>query len=197
MDTSFWSDLCQWFKAVIRHWITSVGGPLVAFLQICYGIWRRDWPPTFTWALLTMCFLFATFLAWRDERRKTITSDRRQILNAAVDLLQQTTHHVGLTFVRSFDAIGALIQLADRFQTEEDVEWVARELDDEYGDPFELLGDVLEGAPAFKGKRLKFLQDARVADPPIHSHSEALRYVQSRWAEKNGLVVKDIEPFAR
>jgi hypothetical protein len=192
MYTSVWSDLCQWFKAIIRHWIASLGGALVAVLQICYGIWRGNWPPGYGWALVTLCFLFATFLAWRDERRKTIASDRRQILNEAVDLLRRQVNSPFAPF-RSFDAIGALIQLSHRFQTEQEVEWVARELGDEYGgDPFVLLGDVLE-APAFKGKRLTFLQDARVVDPPIHFHTQAVHYVESRWAEKNGLVVKQMK----
>jgi len=123
-----------------------------------------------------------------------MASNRRQILNAVVDLLQQRPDNVPLAFFRPLDPIGALIQLSVRFQTEEDVEWVAQELDDEYGDPFVLLGDVLE-APAFKGKRLKFLQDARVVDRPIHFDTQAVHYVESKWAEKNGLVVKDMKPL--
>jgi hypothetical protein len=41
--------------------------------------------------------------------------------------------------------------------------------------------------PGFDGKRLKFLQDARVAQNPISSPRDAVGYVRDEWASKNGL----------
>jgi len=84
MKTSNWTDLGEWLKALTRHWIARIGGPLVAAFQILYGIWRRDWPPALGWAILAGCFVWATFLTWRDEHRKTIGKERRCILNEYV-----------------------------------------------------------------------------------------------------------------
>jgi hypothetical protein len=69
------------------------------------------------------------------------------------------------------------------------VVWVCKQLD-EHGhvDPFDILGAMFE--PGLDGKRLKFLQDARVTTPPIRSMGEALRYV-NLWAPQNGLRRKD------
>ena len=131
-------------------------------------------------------FVCATFLAWRDEHRKTIGKERRSILNTVVALLRPKTTVVG---VETPDEIRALIAVSDEFGSEEDVVWVCKQLD-EHGhvDPFGILGAMFE--PGLDGKRLKFLQDARVTTPPIRSMGEALRYV-NLWAPKNGLRRKD------
>jgi hypothetical protein len=101
---SVWSDLYPWFKAIIHHWVTSAGCALVAVFQICYGIWRHDWPPGLSWAILAACFVWATFLAWRDEHRKTIDKERRSILNKIVELREG---------VIKPDPLGALIKVSD------------------------------------------------------------------------------------
>jgi putative effector of murein hydrolase len=45
----FGSDLYQWFKAIIHHWVAIAGGALVAVVfQIWSGIWRHDWLPVLT-----------------------------------------------------------------------------------------------------------------------------------------------------
>jgi hypothetical protein len=50
--------------------------------------------------------------------------------------------------------------MSDEFGSEEDVEWVCRQLDEHgYSDPFGILHGCLN---LFDGKRLKFLRDARV-----------------------------------
>jgi hypothetical protein len=71
--------------------------------------------------ILAACFIWATFLAWRDEHRKTIGKNRRSILNRVVDLLRPEVTIVG---VRQPDEIYALIQVSEDFGSEEDVEWV-------------------------------------------------------------------------
>jgi len=195
MEPSIWSDLRQWFRAIIHHWVATLGCALVAAFQVSYGIWSRDWPPALSWALLVICFLAATFLAWRDEHRKTIGKDNRLILNEAVDLLKQTVGSGSATGFRSekvYDPIGALIELSDRFGNEQGVEFVCQQLEEhDYGDPFGILSLMFE-PPSFDGKRLKFLRDARLAEPPIKSVSDALHYIHSVWADKNGLIRKDL-----
>jgi hypothetical protein len=175
---SLWSDVREWLKAIIHHWVASAGCALVAVFQICYGIWHRDWPPALSWAILAACFVWATFLAWRDEHRKTIGKERRSILNKVVEL------RAG----KRPDLLAALINVSDEFGSEEDVEWVCQELDEQgHGDPFRIIGAAFK--PGFDGKRLKFLLDARVAQ--IRHLGEAIEYVHNTWASKNGLTRKD------
>jgi hypothetical protein len=184
MKTSNWADLGQWFRALTRHWIARIGGPLVAAFQILYGIWRRDWPPALGWAILAGCFVWAAFLAWRDEHRKTIGKARRAILNEYVDVMQNAERG---WFV---DPVTTLIKLSDRFGSEEDVEWVCEQLDQHgHSDPFKVIAWGFE-VGAFDGKRLKFLWDARVAEPEITSVSDALSFLE-RWAPRNGLTPKN------
>jgi hypothetical protein len=84
------------------------------------------------------------------------------------------------------DNIVAIIELSDEFGSEEDVERVCQQLDEHgHGDPFGILHEMFE--PGFDGKRLKFLQDARVAQYPITELSDAVNYVKYEWGSKNGL----------
>jgi len=180
LKTSNWSEFGQWLKALTSHWIARIGAPLIAAFQILYGIWRRDWPPALGWAILAGCFIWATFLAWRDEHRKTIGKHRRTILNEYVDILQ----NAGPRFF--VDPVATLIKLSDRFGSEEDVEWVCEQLDQHgHSDPFKIIDWGFKDG-AFDGKRLKFLWDARVAEPEITSVGDALNFIE-RWGPGNGL----------
>jgi hypothetical protein len=180
MHTSLWPDLRQWLQSIIHHWIASAGCALVAVFQICYGILRRDWPPALSWAILALCFIWATFLAWRDEHRKTLGKNRRSILQKAVEIMNsRNVEHI----------VVALIELSDEFGSEEDVEWVCQQLKERgHGDPFSIL-EMFE--PGFDGKRLKFLQDARVAQNPISSPSDVVNF-RDEWASKNGLTQRKL-----
>lgn len=177
METWLLSDFWKWLKAIMTHWIARIGGPLVAAFQIFYGIWRRDWPPALGWAILAGCFVWATFLAWRDEHRKTIGRERRLILNKVIDLISES----------GTDVLGALIRVSDEFGSDEEVAWVCQQLD-EHGhyDPFGVIPVTAVFEPGFDGKRLKFLEDARVAG--INRLEEAIDYLHSGWASKNGLI---------
>jgi hypothetical protein len=178
METSLRSDLWQWFKAIVRHWIAIAGGAVAAVISLLVSIWGGDWLRLLSLAILAASLASATFLAWRDEYRKTIGKERRRILEEAVQLLNDKPEEV--------DSLGAVIRLSEKFGREEDVEWVCQQLD-EHGhlDPFGVLGESFE--PGFNGKRLKFLQDARVAPSPIYSISDAMNYVAFTWGPKNGL----------
>jgi len=93
--------------------------------------------------------------------------------------------------VRKLDEICALIAVSEEFGSEEDVEWVCQQLDEQgHVDPFAILGGGGVFKPGFDGKRLKFLQDARVAQ--ISSMTKAIEYVHSTWASKNGLTRNDL-----
>jgi hypothetical protein len=183
MKTSLWSDLWQWFKAIIRHWIAVAGGAGAGVISLIATIWGSDWLRLLGLAILAVSLASATFLAWRDEYRKTIGKNRRSILQKVVEIVNSPQRNV--------DHIVAVIELSDEFGSEEDVEWVCRQLD-EHGhvDPFGILHEMFE--PGFDGKRLKFLQDACVAQYPISSLSDAVNYVQYEWASKNGLTSKPI-----
>jgi hypothetical protein len=183
MKTSLWSDLWQWLKAIIRHWIAIAGGAAVAVIFLIASIWVGGyWMRILSLVTLFGSLICAIFLAWRDEFRKTIGTDRRWILEKAVELLNSGT---------GVDALGALIRLSDNFQNEEAVEWVCQQLDaNGHLDPFGVLGETF--SPGFDGKRLKFLQDARLAPGPICSISEAVSYVGYTWGSQNGLTARDI-----
>jgi len=184
VETSLLSDLLRWFKAIIRHWIAIAGGTAVAVIFLIASIWGGgNWLRVLSLVTLFGSFVCATFLAWRDEYRKTLGKDRRRLLEEAVDLLNNKPE--------GLDSLGAVIRLSDKFRSEEDVEWVCQQLDErDHLNPFGVLGASFE--PGFDGKRLKFLQDARVAPGPIRSISEAMSYVQFTWAAKNGLTERKL-----
>ncbi len=172
METSVWSDLWQWFRAIVRHWIAVAGGAAVAVIFLVASIWGGgNWLRVLSLVTLFGSFICATFLAWRDEHRKTIGKERRLILQKAVEIMNSSLRNETLT---------AIIELSDEFGSEEDVEWVCKQLDKHgHGDPFGILQDTFE--LGFDGKRLKFLQDARVAQHPITLLSDAVNYVKYEW----------------
>jgi hypothetical protein len=159
---------------------------LFTVFQLCYFIWRGDWLPVLSWGILAVSFVGASFATWRDEYRKTIGKERRSILNRVVDLLDPK---VTVRGEQRPDEICALIAASHEFGSEEDVVWICKQLNDHgHVDPFGILGGMFE--PGFDGKRLKFLQDARVHSTPIGSMSDALHYAHY-WASSNGLTRKD------
>jgi hypothetical protein len=185
METSLRSDLCEWSKAIIHNWIAIAGGAVVAVIFVIASIWVGGyWLRILSLVTLLGSLVCATFLAWRDEHRKTIGKEWRSILNKVVEL----TAGIGIT---TADPIVGLIKYSDEFGSEEGVEWVCRQLDEQgHGDPFAIIGGGAVFKPGFDGKRLKFLQDARVAR--ISSMTKAIDYVHSTWASKNGLTRSDL-----
>ncbi len=63
-------ELRGWFKAVLVWWFKSVGGSVVAVFQILYALKYKEAPPMISWWLLGVCFIAASFLAWRDKNKK-------------------------------------------------------------------------------------------------------------------------------
>ena len=183
MEATLRSDFWKWLKALVRQFVAIAGCALFAVFQICYAIWRRDWLPVLSWGILAVSFVAAKFATWRDEYRKTIGKHRRRILEEVVQLVNDKPEEV--------DSLGAVIRLSDNFRSEEDVEWVCQQLDESgHIDPFGVLGASFE--QGFDGKRLKCLQDARVVPGQIYSISNAMTYVASTWAQKNGLTVRKL-----
>jgi hypothetical protein len=176
-----WPDLRQWFKAIFRHWKSLAGGSGASVILLIASIWAGGyWLAVLGLVTLFVSFFPATFLAWRDEHRKTIGKERRLILNKVVELSSS-----GNT-----DILGALIKVSDEFGSEEDVEWVCQQLDDQDDyDPFLVICEAAGFEPGFDGKRLKFLQDARVAR--IGSLDQAIQYSLSTWFSKNGFTTPD------
>ena len=182
MHTSLWPDLSQWFRAIVRHWIAVAGGAAVAVIFLIASIWGGgNWLRVLSLVTLFGSFICATFLAWRDEHRKTVGKERRSILQKAVEIMNRPFK----------DNIVAIIELSDEFGSEGDVEWVCQQLDEHgHGDPFGALHEMFE--PGFDGKRLKFLQDARVTQYPITELSDVLSYVMDEWGSKNGVTARKL-----
>ena len=182
-DVKTWlqSDIWTWLKALVRNWVAIAGCALFAVFQICYAIWRRDWLPVLSWGISCCLVCRGNVCDFADRTPKTIGKQRRRILEKVVQLVRDHPEEV--------DTLGAVARLSDNFRSEEDVEWVCQQLD-EYGhsDPFVVLDESFE--PGFAGKRLKFLQDARVAPGQVYSIRDAMRYVAFTWASKNGLTAR-------
>jgi hypothetical protein len=82
--------------------------------------------------------------------------------------------------------MGAFIKHSSDFEDERAVVRVCQELAKQHQDPFARL--LLEySESSLKGKRLKFIRDARVADRQIVNDEDAANYAYSVWADKNGL----------
>ena len=86
------------------------------------------------------------------------------------------------------DPIGALIECANDFQSEEEVVRVSKELErhPEHNDPFLPL-ELQYGNGSFSGKRLKFIMGASMSRRRIETESEALTFLGASWARENGL----------
>jgi hypothetical protein len=187
METSLCSDLWQWVKAIFHHWKSVAGGSGAGVTLLIASIWAGGyWLRILGLVTLFGSFVWATFLAWRDEYRKTLGKKRRRLLEEAVQLINNNLHLIDM-----FDSLGAVIRLSDKFQSEEDVEWVCQQLDERgHINPFGVLAETFE--PGFDGKRLKFLQDARVAPGGISTIDEAMSYVGRTWASENGLSPRNL-----
>ena len=64
-----------WVKAIFHHWIAVAGGAAVAVIFLVASIWNGDVWLRFMGTLFGS-FVWATFLAWRDEYRKTVGKKR-------------------------------------------------------------------------------------------------------------------------
>jgi hypothetical protein len=180
----WFSDFVWFLYSVVRRWINLIGCAAFAFAQIFYPriTGGRQFPVS-SWWLLGACLLFACFQAWREEHAKVRSRDTRAILTDIVDLIQRGKAYGEIRY----DWMGALIKHSSDFEDERAVVWVCRELAKQHRDPFaRLLLKYSESS--LKGKRLKFIRDARVADRQIINDEDAVNYAYSVWADKNGLV---------
>ncbi|MEY2508423.1 MAG: hypothetical protein QOH01_2752 [Verrucomicrobiota bacterium] len=145
-----------------------------------------------TWAMVGI--IAAAFFAWRDEHRKVKCKSRRAILTKVVDAAPYITVYEGIipgNITTILETIGALIAVCDELGDESDVEWICQQLSElkqpDMADPFALY-ECFYGAGAFKGKRLKFLRDARVSSGTfIKNDIDAIGYIRTFWGAKNGL----------
>jgi hypothetical protein len=108
-----------------------------------------------------------------------IAKTRRATLSKVRDLVFSTKDKSDSA---RFDPIGALVKYSDEFETEQDVEWVANELEKRgFGNPFQ----ELEGTSQFalRGQWLQFLQEARLGIDEIKSAQAALAFAESKWSD--------------
>lgn len=153
-----WTQFRIWLRQLFSHWIASAGCATIAVLQLVYGLWHRDWPPIFSWVLLSACFIWASFLTWRDEHGVISNDSRRRTLYKVRDLISESKHKAS----EKYDSIGALIKFSDELHAEEDTIWVCEQLKAGGHDhPFAVL--ELTSNNALRGRWLNFLQEARAS----------------------------------
>jgi hypothetical protein len=143
METSLRSDPRQWGNAIIGHWKSIAGGSGAGVMFLIASLWVGGyWLRILGFVTLLVSFVYATFLVWRDEHRKTIGKQRRSILNNVVDLPEPKIMVLGETRP---DEICGLIAMSDQFGSEEDVVWVCNQLNDHgHVDPFGILGAMFK-----------------------------------------------------
>jgi hypothetical protein len=117
----------------------------------------------------------------------------RQILTWIADNEKLTRYENGIKIDETgMETIEALVKSSDDFQDESAVEEVCKELSKSRRDPF-VNFELVYGDGSFKGKRLKFLQDARV-HAHIETNADALEYIHRTWGQDNGLPSKPYSP---
>lgn len=186
-------DFVCWVGAVFKHWIQLAGGALFAAIQLCCSLVGKELPVSLWW-VAALFVAWAMFLAWREEHQKVKCKSLRAILTKVVDGAPYLTiYHGGIpgNVTTVLETIGALIAVCDEFGDESDVEWVCKQLTEHQepnrADPFDLY-ECFYGVGAFKGKRLKFLRDARVSSgTSIKNDIDAIGFIRTFWGAKNGL----------
>jgi hypothetical protein len=166
---------------------------LFAAIQLCCSLAGKELPVSLWW-VASLFVAWAMFLAWREEHQKVKCKSLRAILTKVVDAAPCITVYLGITpgnTTTVFETVGALISVCDEFGDESDVEWVCQQLNElkqpDMADPFGLY-ECFYGVGAFKGKRLKFLRDARVSyGTSIKNDIDALGYIRTFWGARNGL----------
>jgi len=61
-------DLWQWIKSIFKHWFSLMAGAVSVLLGVI-----EKWgflPAWLYWSTAGLCFLFAIFSSWRDERKE-------------------------------------------------------------------------------------------------------------------------------
>jgi len=183
------SDLLRYAWTVLLLWLAFFGGAFITAVCFFYEKWQKGeiYLSAYLW-IAAGCFVAASFIAWQKEHDKVRGKGRRQILTSVMDLIQSR-----------YETIRALVHLNEDFGTERDVIWVCKKLNSTelQSDPFEFY-ELKYGRGAFRGKRLKFLRDARISGRPINNDEDALNYIYSVWGDKHGLTEETTgEPRAR
>ena len=172
------SELGHFVRSMLLRWINLVGGAAIAFMQTVYPGKEPDWSAP---AILVTCFVVASFLAWRDEHRKSLTKDRRSTLYKIRDLIHSSANdHPD----KKYDSFGALVKHSGELSSEEDVLWVCEALEAGGHDaPFKTFDKI--AGPAFRGHKLTFLQEARASRLEIRRITSAISFAVKRWSRKD------------
>jgi len=177
-------DIWDWFKAVFKWWIKTIGGGLVALFQIFYTIKYREAPPVISWVILGTCLCFAVFLAWRDEHHKIYAESIDKIVRKIIDLISDPSHQ---SLIERHDLIGALIYYADALKTEQHTKKVCDRIEElGHGDAFEFLGLVYE-PKTFENKKWKLVREASLSGKDVRLDINVLDFIRPQWAKNNGL----------
>jgi hypothetical protein len=165
------------------------GSALILFSQTIYAFFAHgNELPISPERGLVACFAVASVWALIDKAREAHYRNAREILKEIVDNLTERRYESGILIEESGrELIHSLILASDSFKREQDVVWVCRQFPN--ADPFKTF-ELRYGENSFKGKRLKFLRNARVR-APIRCMKDAIHYIDHHWAKPNGLNVPD------
>lgn len=183
-------EVFAYLTALRQRWIWWVAGSFPAALVALYQGGGGAIPAWCLWSWALLGIQVAAFLAWRDEHRKVKCRSLRAVLTKVVDMVQGITIYETKSgrVTPVTETIEGLISVCDEFGDESDVEWVCQQLSQsDNSDPFQIY-EFYYGAASFKGKRLKFLRDARVSGGRfIKNDIDAIGYIRTFWGSRNGL----------
>ena len=131
-------------------------------------------------------WIFATFLAWREQYRRAKGKDSRLILTTIIDEYNRVKPPGEL----DLDLAALFVRHCDDFTDERQLNAVCADLPGSYPGPFELI-ELKYGPKALAGKRLKLLRDARISQFRIWNDRDLDNYIEASWSVENKLPEPD------
>lgn len=181
LATAIWFNP-QWFAQYVPERMSRVVTVLVPFAAVG--------------SVFVFRWIMSPFFVYKETKAQVKGKPRRDIARRIIEEVKVGGSGPFSTMYRD-PMIVRLIRASEDFGDESDVEAVCAELaKGGHEDPFESF-EIYYGPGSFKGKRLKFLQDARFSSVSISHEGDALNFLQSGWAENHGLKeVSASEQFA-
>lgn len=148
---------------MFRHWTARLAGGAVALFLLVYSLRYQSPPPLITWVILFACFLWATFLAWRDEHRKAkaLQSDLEERAKRLQSRLDEQSKRVLDKASELLKAPSSLMRFhalytagAADLKTNEQLFWVADKISEHHDHPLQWM----EECGVYRDEWLRFLQ---------------------------------------
>lgn len=177
--------------------VSLLAGATLAIVILVWPEWFYEHVPEqmsrFLTALIPLCagcsvfavrWLISPYYLCRDLKQQIKGKPNREILKKLISQLS----YGGPNFAPyQRPMIVRLISMSDEFGDESDVEETCKNLEQSgRPDPFGFFD--LQYGKSLRGKKLKFLRDAHIASFPMETDSDVSNYMQTVWADKNGLI---------